>query len=407
MSSVLPALSSSYSSASISLRLLQQVHQPGQGTRSLSAQVSLYQPFRDTTHEAIEMIARILLDAQGNMSVSATGKTAWFGARTDRGDDTIIADVGGARGVDAGGGDDVVAIRAALEGDRVVDMVYGRGGDDTMLISSLGGTDRVSGGKGNDTVAITSQTMIDRTEGGAGDDTLMLASRGGVDRVSGDGGDDTIVVQAGGNAYRTYGDGGDDTISVTAGGNAWAVSGGSGDDSIAISAAGYVSVVRGGDGADDILVAAQNASNIYGEDGDDTIAVAAERAHLVEGGSGDDTIRIKADSIDRVSGGSGDDHIVLDNTSAAVSNVFFAIGDGNDVVETNGPLDLKVFNSEGTAPYRGEPAITHNDDGTLTIGFGARDSVTVKATGDLVGKQLVVEQSGGVLHIRAAAQAGT
>lgn len=309
----------------------------------------------------ISVIMSLIMDAQGNSSVSVFAPKADLGAQTDHGDDTITADVRRAT-VKSGAGNDVVSIRASHGGWDAVDRVDVGTGDDRLLIAAKGDVDRTSGGAGNDFMAISSQASIDRTEGGAGRDQMMLATAGMVDRASGGAGDDTMTIEAGGTVSRVDGGDGDDTVSVVAA-KTYGIDGGDGNDSIVIS-----------------------AGQVYGADG----------------GVGDDTIRISAGAIERVRGGKGDDLIQLDSVAGKASTLFFAEGDGNDVVETNAALVIRRTSDDGTRRLDASSAsITHNDDGSLTIGFdGSNDTVTVRLTGDMAGRAVSVEAVDGTLVLR-------
>lgn len=131
-----------------------------------------------------------------------------------------------------------------------------------------------------------------------------------------------------------------------------------GNDTMTVKAASLTSL-QSGDGNDQINVAALFMSEIDAGDGDDTIEMAGRLASFVEGGAGDDTIRISAATIFGVSGGDGNDNVYLEgsrifaaggpgNDILTIKNggdrpaeLSFARGDGQDVINANGPITIR------------------------------------------------------------------
>lgn len=344
------------------LKLLQATPDAGeQQKRNVSASASLHITGDAMIEEANARIIKILIDALGNADVSVDGAGGTVSVTTDGGDDKISATAAQATLVTSGAGNDAISITTSgtdfvRDGYHMlaVDLVAGEDGDDTISISSHGNVDRTEGGAGNDKITIAStatprsgggQQGIDRTEGGDGNDEMLLKSASDVMRTSG----------------------------------------GNGDDSVTIEARGWVWNVEGGDGNDKLTVTTEKDKNISG----------------VYGGSGNDVIRLKAGSIDTVEGGAGDDYLVLESTRNSRNTVYFGEGDGHDVVETNNPLEIRRFNSDGTNLVEADINVRQNGDGTVTIEFtGTTDSITVKFTGDAQGKgELTVEPYRGGLIV--------
>ncbi len=341
-------------------------------------------------------VIKILINALGDADVAVSAGQAQAGASTGAGNDTISATAGSADLISSGDGNDTISIKTsggyAFIGPYLVssvDRVEAGAGDDTISISSHGSVARTGGGAGDDDIRISSTVIssagagvhgIDTTDGGAGNDVISLTSSSDVLRVFGDEGDDSVVIEALGSVLGVYGDEGDDTIDV-----------------VADSASG----LYGGSGDDQMTVKAERAANIYGGDGDDLMVVdVGQSAYGLYGGDGNDVIQVKASTLYNVEGGAGDDHLILESLWGDKNTVYFSEGDGHDVVETNKPLEIKRFNSDGTAVAESEATVRRNGDGTVTIEFpGGRDSVTVKFIAGSTTGDVVVEQFKGSLIV--------
>lgn len=212
-----------------------------------------------------------------------------------------------------------------------------------------------------------------------------------------------------------------DTISIESNGAVFVVRGGAGSDNISVASKSDIFVVHGGTGSDVInVVSDEMAQNIMGDGGretdnsseslDDIINVTAKKAMNIAGNGGDDTISITAESITWVHGGAGDDHITLNNTGTEAAFLYMNYGDGHDVVETNGALEIALYPSRTDWHFSTSRAdranVTRNDDNTLTISFDDTDNqITVKFTGAMAeADNIVVERDEGkhTLVIRAA-----
>lgn len=363
-------------------------------TRSPSASLDLSS---DAVLEAANaQVIKILIDALGNADVSVSANSAATGVTTGDGNDAIRISAGSVAFAASGEGNDSIAINtsggyALLDGFLLsaVDLVEAGAGDDTISVSSHGNVDRIEGGIGNDHITISSATT-----------SQIGAGQHGIDRVNGGAGEDKIILTSASDVTRAFGGEGNDSITVGARDSALGIYGGEGNDTIAANAE-YASGFYGDDGNDTITIEAQNASGLYGGDGDDTIVVDAEHSvHGVYGGDGNDVIHLKADALGHVTGGAGDDYLILESAWSERNTVFFSEGDGHDTVETNKPLEIRRFNSDGTDVAETDATVRRNDDGTVTIAFpGGGDSITVKFTGGSVAGDIVVEQFKGSLIV--------
>jgi len=267
--------------------------------------------------------------------------------------------------------------------------IYSGDGNDSLSVTA-GRINGVYAGAGNDAIAVRSLSRrddaVDGVDGGNGDDAISISSSGGVRSTRAGAGNDAIAVAALRDVWALEAGSGDDTVAIATGGSAFGVDGGEGADTISISAKGEVEHVDGGSGDD--VIAVKSLGSVWG----------------VFGGSGDDIIRVSAARVDRVYGGKGDDLIAIDSTAGKASTVYFAEGDGHDVVETNGPLDIRRVSDDGTRTSdMSSAAVTRNDDGTATIRFeGSNDTITVRFTGKMANSEIVVEQHHGRLIIREA-----
>ena len=267
--------------------------------------------------------------------------------------------------------------------------VYSGDGNDSLSIAA-GQINGVNAGAGNDAIAVRSSSRrddaVDGVDGGSGNDAISISSSGGVRSTQAGAGNDAIAVAALRDVWSLEAGSGDDTVAIATAGSAFGVDGGEGDDTISISAKRGIEHIDGGSGDD--VIAVKSLGSVWG----------------VHGGSGDDIIRVSGARVDRIFGGQGDDLIAIDSTGGNASTVYFAEGDGHDVVETNGALDIRRFSDDGTRRSdMSTAAVTRNDDGTATIRFeDSNDTITVRFTGAMANSEIVVEQDRGRLVIREA-----
>jgi Ca2+-binding RTX toxin-like protein len=283
------------------------------------------------------------------------------------GNDTILGSNGkdillGGTGddfIDGQQGDDVAFLGAGNDtfqwdpGDGS-DVVEGQDGTDTLLFNGSAGNEifeaSANGGRvlftrniGNIVMDLDDVEVIDLNTLG-GDDTVTVNDLSGTDVVEvnidlagviggtgGDGKADTVIVN---------GTNGDDLVDVV----------GAGDDLSILGLAARVNVSNS-EGANDALVI-----NALG--GDDVVTATTLPAGIakltIDGGAGDDTI-FGSQGADVFLGGDGNDSVFGDNGNdiallGAGDDVFqWDPGDGNDTVEGQDGVDTLLFNGSNTA----------------------------------------------------------
>ncbi|MEO3387653.1 hypothetical protein [Mesorhizobium sp. CAU 1741] len=266
--------------------------------------------------------------------------------------------------------------------------------------------------KGNASVSIDAPQATASVGTGDGDDVIDINAR--EVRVHSGNGNDTIAVDA--HLVRMNAGDGNDNIDVTIGRHAGTgvsyILAGDGDDVVNADVGGGGPLfIEGGAGDDTVSLVAHSAASIRGGRGDDTIDVVSEGAALfISGGDGDDKISIDAERIYHVTGGRGDDTIALNNRSGGLSTIMLAEGDGNDVVETNGPLAIFRSSADGTHGLN-DATITKLEDGVFEIVFAdSNDTLIVKLTGDMAkADDILLDQDpvDGMMTIRSASLAIT
>lgn len=229
---------------------------------------------------AITAIMNILLDAQGNANVNIVAKDGFVFAQTGDGDDTINMDAHHVGYVSSGKGNDIITLRthALSEAARTY---YPEG------IFELAAVTDVSTGEGNDTIAVDTHGNVYNLDAGDGDDLIAIRSTmehtsdyqnrpyliwSGADVIDAGAGDDKVIIEAEGMVMRTFGGTGNDAFDVSA----LMVSGlhgDEGDDNIQVAADRWVNGVWGGDGNDTIEVTAPAIGMVNGGKGDDTIVL--------------------------------------------------------------------------------------------------------------------------------------
>jgi hypothetical protein len=221
--------------------------------------------------------------------------------------------------------DGTTVIRSFARSTFNVIEIYGEGGNDTILLSSVNGPITepavIHGGAGNDTIT-----------GGAGNDTIF-----------GDADNDTIFWHAEGGSDIVNGEGGIDALQVNGADTA---------ENFAVSPNGArVRLTRGGVAMMDIGTTETLIVNANG--GDDTIGCSGDLAPLIglrlEGGDGNDLVT-GSNGPDLIIGGDGNDSLaglVNDDTVFAGAGDDFIVwnpGQGNDIVEGQVGTDRIVFN---------------------------------------------------------------
>lgn len=440
----------SISYTSVSVKLLQQVNSQDRMQASAAAGKNPLLPgLKNSPSAAVSAIMRILVEAEGlKASLVSSGDALGMEVerfRFDRGYEvenitqvrtsgtgnlalSVISASDDTIAVEAAGGDDSVQVA----GNKVLGAYGGKGNDNISVLGRASGrpgadfdptVSHVDGGDGNDTIAIVSNGGVDLATGGDGNDAIAIVARGEVDRVGGGDGNDAIAISTSGSVFRLDGGDGNDAIAISAR-RVSHLDGGDGDDAIAITA-DSTSLIGGGDGDDVIRITAKWDALAAGGDGNDVLHLTGRGAQA-SGGAGDDVLNLTGRRVRGgggegndvlnltgrevlASGGAGNDKIKVDSTSGNVATLWMVEGDGNDSVETNAPLSISRYSTDGTALLDPDKAkLAYNDDGTVTVRFeGSNDSVTVKFTGAMAGREIVARVENGALLIGPTAQATT
>lgn len=414
---------------SVSVKLLQQANSGDGQQPGAAGKNQLLPGVKNSPSAAASAIMRILLQAEGlKASVTATGdavgmEVEHYDFREAMGNNItqVRASGSGNLGVSvSSSNEDYISVGSA-DGDDVIQVlgsrimgVAGEKGNDNIIVfaRSASRSDRnfdhsvwgVDGGEGNDTIAVLSRGSVDVTNGGDGDDKLVIVSQGDVDRTSGGAGRDNVAITTTGSIWHAEGGEDADTIKIAAAGRVDSIYGDEGNDTIAI-AARSVSGVHGGTGDDVMNISADSADRITGGEGNDTIRVTAKWEASANGGDGNDVLQLSGSSVG-ATGGKGDDLIKIDSTAGRAALLHVAEGDGNDTVETNAPLSIHRFSEDGARRSNldlGTATLARNDDGTVTVRFeGSNDSITVKFTGAMAGREIVAKVENGALVIGPA-----
>jgi Ca2+-binding RTX toxin-like protein len=234
--------------------------------------------------------------------------------------------------------------------------INGSGGDDTLTVNDLSGTDleavTFNGGDGNDIVDASNSATPLEAFGDAGDDQLIggtandtLSGGAGNDSIEGEQGDDTMI-----------GGEGNDTLEWDDGDGSDLMSGGEGIDVIEVegSLAEGDEFVLGQDGTTAIFdrvnlgqftltVDTSEEFEVAGEGGDDSFIVndlSATDVELVkfDGGEGNDTLDASHANVPIIAdGGAGDDLLIGSTQDDQLLG-----GDGNDTLIGNGGFDVLI-----------------------------------------------------------------
>lgn len=437
---------------SVSVKLLQQVNSGDAQQPGAAGKNQLLPGVKNSPSAAASAIMRILLQAEGlKASVTATGDAVGMEVERydlgegweDRKATQVRASGSGNLGVSvSSSNEDYISVGSA-DGDDVIQVlgsrimgVSGAKGDDNIIVFARSASRSdinfdhsvwaVDGGEGNDTIAVLSRGSVDLTHGGDGDDKLVIVSQGDVHRTSGGAGRDQVAITTTGSIWsveggegddamaihstgrsvsNVYGGEGADTIKIAAAGSVYNTYGGEGNDTIAIAARGSATGVHGGAGDDVMNISTDNADRITGGEGNDTIRVTAKWGASANGGDGNDTLQLSGSKVVAV-GGKGNDLIKFDSTAGRAARLHVAEGDGHDTVETNAPLSIHRFSDDGARRSNLDvdtATLARNDDGTVTVRFeGSNDSITVKFTGAMAGREIVAKVENGALVIGPA-----
>jgi Ca2+-binding RTX toxin-like protein len=208
-----------------------------------------------------------------------------FDVDTGDGSDVIFIAGNNVSRINAGAGDDFVAV----EGDAIVDggdgndLIYARtasgdAGDDIIFTDGFG-----SGGDGNDSITLFSldaenDDVAKIAYGGAGNDEIVASIKASID---GGDGEDVLILREGGFAG---GGNGDDRISAW---NTATVEGGAGNDDIKLLLGGSVDAGEGND-----KVVATNYTSVVGGKGNDIIELNGGGVYTFNKGDGSDIVTI-------------------------------------------------------------------------------------------------------------------
>lgn len=284
-------------------------------------------------------------------------------------------------------------------GNEVANLLYGQGGNDTVI---AGNGDYVDGGTGTDTVQFSAGgtltvTAVEAVTGSSGGDWVTLVSAGAISLSA---------------VETLLGSGGADVVTLTAATNTLIMAavetlyGGSGADSVSLGARGgasvlaYVETVTGGSGADWVTLGSSGAltlsavETLLGSDGVDIVGLAATSNTLtmaaiewLYGNVGGDAVTLGArggsvvlTAIETINGGSGADWVTLGSASAvSLSGVETLLGSsGSDTVTLTASANTLIM-----------AAIE-----SLTGGTGA-DSISLGARGGSVSLTSVETITGG------------
>lgn len=192
---------------------------------------------------------------------------------------------------------------------------------------------------------------------------------------------DTIDIKAI-SAFNIASGGGDDTVTIKAGSVA-GLDAGEGDDQINL-AAGYLAEIDGGDGTDTIRIAGDLVDGVSGGSGDDVIKVSAETMLGIAGGDGNDTLHLEGRRI-FASGGAGDDTFTIKRSgNDGDVELSFGRGDGKDVVNSDGAIDIRLTSPGPGAAERGTANASLSPDDVDIAVSGNSLVLRIKETGDMM-----------------------
>lgn len=216
--------------------------------------------------------------------------------------------------------------------------------------------------------------------GGEVEGTSVDESGGYILNATGTDGADAIDMKAI-SAFQISSGAGDDSVTIKAGSLA-RLDAGDGNDTVNLSA-GYLADIAGGSGDDAIRLAGDLADGVSGGDGNDEIKISARAMLGVSGGDGNDTFYLEGRRI-FASGGAGDDTFTINRTGDGVTELSFGRGDGKDVVNTNGAIDIRLSGTGLFGPDTGATSSALSaDDVDIAVSEG-RLVVRVKDSGDMV-----------------------
>lgn len=267
-----------------------------------------------------------------------------------------------------------------------VDQLFGKNGSSKVESPSLDtyrppSFDSETGTTATDRALAKIVAIIWDMENGGGDKgTSVDETDGYVFNATGTDEADTIEMKAI-SAFQISSGAGDDTVTIKAGSLAQ-LDAGVGKDTVNLSA-GYLADIDGGSGDDAIHLAGDLADAVSGGDGNDEIKISARTMLGVSGGAGNDTFYLEGRRI-FAAGGAGDDSFSINSKGDGVTELSFGRGDGKDVVNTNGPIDIRLASPAlfGPNAASASPALAP-EDLDISVADG-RLVLRVKDSGDMV-----------------------
>ncbi|WP_083607914.1 filamentous hemagglutinin N-terminal domain-containing protein [Teredinibacter haidensis] len=272
----------------------------------------------------------------GNVDVSGAGSgssgSIWVAASSGNTDQTInigndASFAGNSFNFNAGGGDDIFKIGAAL-GNAVYN---GDNGDDTFTITGTDVDGTIYGGGNTDTLTAWSDSEsspneitpdniwdIDSTNGHTLENGTGSVSFSGIDSLfGGDHAEDTFNFSSSFSGDISGGSG-NDTFNLGGGYSAKSLTGGDGEDSFNFSGnfsvTGIDGVIEGGSGNDNFFVASGVTATIDGGDDVDTIAAPnVDNAWSIDTLSSTLNSGFSFKAIENLTGGSADDTFTFNN----------------------------------------------------------------------------------------------
>lgn len=199
--------------------------------------------------------------------------------------------------------------------------------------------DAATGTTATDRALARISSLIWEMENGGGEkETSVSESNGYILNAKGTDDADKIDMKAI-SAFQISSGVGDDSVTIKAGSLA-VLDAGDGNDTVNL-AAGYLADIDGGEGDDKLHLAGDLADGVTGGEGNDEIKISANAMLGISGGDGNDTLHLEGRRI-FASGGAGDDSFTINKTGDGVTELSFGRGDGKDVVNTNGTLDIRL-----------------------------------------------------------------
>ncbi|MCO6186533.1 hypothetical protein [Rhizobium sp. L1K21] len=252
-------------------------------------------------------------------------------------------------------------ISASFSQNYTVNLFQSASVEQTSKNSTYAASAAVSG-QYQDAAARAIDSILNIVQQANGNTSVGVATNANVTSVETDKGNDDISVIAA-RAYSIGSGAGNDTINIRSERETIGVFSGEGNDTIDIDAGGNVGIIAGGDGNDTISIKSGG-----------TVA-------FVNGGEGNDTLNIEGENITLVTGGSGNDTVNITNNGERAAQYYYFEGDGKDTITSNGPVEINLFNEDGTSRQDMADAKWSVDGNTVSIAFADGGSISVNMEG--------------------------